>query len=374
MAFLGAALKILQLIQKPQLRGAEIFASQLGNQLITLGHACTLVTLFEGEAHLPFQGEIVTLNRPLKKRLWDFTGWKQLADRIKQDQPDIIQANAGDTLKFAVLSKLVFGWKTPIIFRNANKMSDFIDSKPKYILNNFFLHRVAHVISVSEACSADLIDFFHFPQSRMDTVEIGIEATPASAFPEDLLPLKQRGPLWLNVGGLVPEKNQKGLLHIFAGILTQIPNARLLIIGQGRLEGELKQRAQALQLENAVHFLGTRTDVQAIMPHCEAFLLPSHIEGLPGVILEAMYARCPVVAYNVGGISEVVEHEVTGMLIPKDAGASFARAAVELYHNPPLKNQITEAAYHQVTTRFTNATIATRFESVYKKVNLKSQI
>ncbi len=65
-------MKILQFIQKPQLRGAEMFASQLSEQLLALGHECKMVTLFKGEASLPFSGEFIHLNRPMNKRLWDW--------------------------------------------------------------------------------------------------------------------------------------------------------------------------------------------------------------------------------------------------------------------------------------------------------------
>jgi hypothetical protein len=111
-------MKILQLIQRPQFRGAELFATQLGNGLINRGHECLLVTLFEGDADLPFTGRLIKLDRPGKKRFFDWDGWKALARIVAEEKPDLIQANAGDTLKFAVFSKLFFGWSTPVVFRN----------------------------------------------------------------------------------------------------------------------------------------------------------------------------------------------------------------------------------------------------------------
>ncbi len=128
-----------------------MFAVQLSNQLVALGHDCCVMAIFEGEARLPVAGKWISLNRPLAKRLWDRQGWKQLADQVKEQQPDIVQANAGDTLKFAVMSKVLFGWKAPIVFRNANMMSAFMDGRIKYRFNKFLLSRVAHVISVSES-------------------------------------------------------------------------------------------------------------------------------------------------------------------------------------------------------------------------------
>jgi hypothetical protein len=75
-------LKILQLIQKPQLRGAEMFASQLSNQLMQAGHEVHLISLVEGNASLPFEGNHIRLNRPLNKRFVDIQGWKAFAHNI----------------------------------------------------------------------------------------------------------------------------------------------------------------------------------------------------------------------------------------------------------------------------------------------------
>jgi glycosyltransferase involved in cell wall biosynthesis len=361
-------LKIFQLIQKPQLRGAEIFASQLSNHLAALGHQCKLIALFEGAAKLPFHGEFLQLNRPLSKRLWDLAGWKQLAELMKNEKPDIIQANAGDTLKFAVLSKVLFGWRTPIVFRNANKMSDFIDTRVKYWFNRSLLKQVDHVISVSEQCSIDLVEYFSYPESKVTTVEIGIETDKIGPFPEDMKVLSQQGPLLLNVAGMVPEKNQAGLLRIFSQLLRLIPNAQLLIVGTGKLESLLKMRSAELGIQAQVHFLGTRSDVRAIMTGCRAFLLPSLIEGLPAVILEAMAARCSVVAYDVGGIGEVVNHRQTGMLIAKGDEPGFVAAIAALLEDDALSLKINDSASELVNQKFTNTKIAIRFEAVYRKL------
>ena len=361
-------LKIYQLIQKPQLRGAEIFASQLSSHLMALGQQCILITIFEGDGELPFHGEIVHLNRPLGKRLLDFVGWKQLADVIKKDNPDLIQANAGDTLKFAVFSKLFFRWKTPIVFRNANKMSDFIDSKPKFWFNKFLLNRVAYVISVSESCSEDLVTFFSLPKKKVDTVEIGIELHPIGHMPVDLVSIFNRGPVLIHVASMVPEKNHHGLLRIFKMVIAKMVDVQLLVIGKGKLEAELKHYAHQLGIENQVHFLGSRTDVMEIMKFSKALLLPSKIEGLPGVILEAMYAHCPVVAYRVGGIGEVIDHNQTGLLTTKDDEESFAELVTTLLTNEELRKKLTLSGSHFAASKFDNRMIAKRFLEIYKRI------
>ena len=97
---------LFQIIQKPQKRGAEIFAAQLSEHFEKLGHTVILISLFEGVSELPFSGKKIQLNRPISKRWYDYVAWQQIARLVKEFKPDIIQCNAGDTLKFMILSKL----------------------------------------------------------------------------------------------------------------------------------------------------------------------------------------------------------------------------------------------------------------------------
>jgi glycosyltransferase involved in cell wall biosynthesis len=361
-------LKILQIIQKPQLRGAEMFASQLANHLKQRGHVCKLVTIFPGEATLPFQGEHIRLDRPLKNRLWDFKGWKHLAKIIEQEKPDVIQANAGDTLKFVVLSKLIFRWKTPIFYRNANKVSDFIKSRSKLIFNRFLVDRVHHVISVSELCRQDFMKIYGFPERRTTMLPIGIELVRIDkSLSTDVRQYFQNGKVVVNVASLVPEKNHEGLLRIAREIIREQPDVKFLILGDGKLRSLLQTRITAMGLERHVFLLGYRNDVLSIMANADAFVLPSRVEGLPGVILEAFYCEVPVVAYNVGGISEVVQNNKTGWLVEKDREQDFVVALKEALTHQEKVTLMKKQAYELAMKDFTNANLAALFEKAYKQ-------
>jgi L-malate glycosyltransferase len=357
--------KIIQLIQKPQLRGAELFACQLSNHLVDAGHEVLMIALMPGTTKLPFKGKLVVLGRSVSKRLIDIAGWKQLSNIIKTFNPDIIQANAGDTLKFSVSSKLFFRWKVPIVFRNANKVSDFITSTPKLLLNKFFVSRLSHVISVSELCRLDFIKTYSFPASKTTTGPIGIEQIPiTSSVPSDLAVLG-KGNVLVNVASLVPEKNHAGLLRIAKALMDRNIEFEILIIGDGRLRESIQQQIKTLGLENRVTLLGYRNDVLQIMKNAQALVMPSLIEGLPGVILEAFYCNLPVVANNVGGISEVVNSS-TGWLIEKNDERSFVNAVEEVFADRVKKDTRVENAFRLVNQNYTNKGIAQRFIKAYK--------
>ncbi|MFD2518545.1 glycosyltransferase [Salinimicrobium flavum] len=361
-------MKIINLIQKPQLRGAEIFACQLSNHLVDRGHDVIVVSIFPGDSKLPFKGEIIHLNRSVSKRLFDYGGWKLFNKIIEDFKPDIIQANAADTLKFAVSSKLLFKWDSKIIFRNANKMGDFIDSQMKWQLNKFYINRVDHVISVSKECEKDFIKTFKYSENLINTVEIGVEETAIDKLSNDLSDIFQRGPVLVHIGGFVPEKNHEGLLKIFARVKEEYPEIQLVLLGKGKLEIPIKNMVNQIKFGDDVHFLGHRLDVLEILKSSRAFLLPSFIEGLPGVILEAMYCKTPVVAYDVGGISEVVKPEETGWLIEKGDEDGFVRAIHEVLNSHSENESRINAAKRLIHHKFLNSKIAERFEAVYEKV------
>lgn len=361
-------MRILQLVQKPQLRGAEIFACQLSNHLVTNGHKVIVVSIFNGDSKLPFKGENINLNRPLSKRFLDIKGWNKFNSIIKEFKPDIIQANAADTLKFAVSSKLLFSWETPIIFRNANKMGDFIDSKLKWNLNNFYLSKVNYVISVSKECEKDLISTFKYPEQKIRTIEIGVEESQLVEIPIDLSSIFQKGPVISHIGGFVPEKNHEASLRIFKNLILEFPQAQLILMGKGKLEKKIKDLATSFEIENNVHFLGYRNDVLDILNHSDAFVLPSLIEGLPAVILEAMYCMAPVVAYDVGGISEIVINNKTGWLVARNDEESFSKSLKEILNNRDGVISIKENAKKMVSQKFSNKKIALRFERCYNEI------
>lgn len=82
-----------------------MFASQLSTHLLERGHEVRLVSLLQGESLLPFNGKHIQLNRPLSRRFFDEEGWKSLDQLIKEFKPDVVQANAGDTLKLTLFKK-----------------------------------------------------------------------------------------------------------------------------------------------------------------------------------------------------------------------------------------------------------------------------
>ncbi len=355
-------MKILHLIQKPQNRGAEMFTCQLSNHLVELGHEVKIVALFEGEAALPFHEAITSLNASSNNRFFDIAAWKRLAGIIKEFNPDIIQANAGDTLKYAVFSKIFFGWKNPIISRNASEVGRYLKSSIQKSLNSFFYKNAAHVISVSQASEKDILNHFSFLSGKTEVIPVGLETISKieeiSLKPEGLKHI-------VHVGGFSFEKNHSGLLKIFCEVLNLNPGVHLHLVGDGPLKSKIEEEINKLGLTNFITFYGFVNNPLSYIKAADILVLPSIIEGLPGVLLEAMFCKTPVIAYNVGGISEIVSSQ-TGSLIEKGDEAGFVKAVLETLENP--NSGKIEAAHRMVVKEHMNKEIALRFVEVYEAV------
>ncbi|SKB36830.1 Glycosyltransferase involved in cell wall bisynthesis [Salegentibacter holothuriorum] len=352
-------MKILQLIQKPQNRGAETFTCQLSKHLIQLGHEVQIIAIFSGKSKLDWDAEIKDIDGTASNRFLDYKAWKNLTKFIKDFQPDIIQANAGDTLKYAILSKKLFGWSTPIIVRNASEVGQYLKSGVQKKLNHFLYKNVSRVLSVSQASKKDIIHLFPFLRERTFVLPVGLE----SKIPKTIKLMPQEVKHIVHIGGFSFEKNHKGLLEIFQLVIQDEPYLHLHLVGDGPLRWEIETLVKEKGLQDSITFHGFVNNPLDFCKAADVLILPSIIEGLPGVLLEAMYCKTPVVAYNVGGIGEIV-NEQTGYLIKKGDKNSFKKAILKVLANKP-EHKI-ENAYKMVKESYMNSKIALEFEAVYK--------
>lgn len=351
-------MKILHLIHKSQNRGAETFACQLAGHQLKNGNDVKIIAIYPGNADLPWFDTIENLHGK-EKSFMDWKAWRNLAMEIKKFQPDIIQTNSGDTLKYAVFSKKLFGWKNPIIFRNASQVGRYLKSPLQKRLNSFFYKHVEFVISVSRASEKDIINHFPFLSGKTKVIPVGLEPV-SNIIQIDLKPYNSRH--IIHVGGFTFEKNHFGLLKIFQSVLKSIPNVHLHLVGDGPLKAEIEQELKEKNLINNVTLYGFVSNPLSYIKAGDVLVLPSIIEGLPGTLLEAMMCKTPVVANNVGGISEIVTTK-TGNLVEKNNEDEFVKAVLKTLKKP--NNVQIGAAHEMVVKDFMNKEIAVKFLELY---------
>jgi glycosyltransferase involved in cell wall biosynthesis len=137
-------------------------------------------------------------------------------------------------------------------------------------------------------------------------------------------------PTIIVVAKLMEQKGHAVLLDALPAIRAQVPDVKVLFVGEGELRADLEERIRSSGLDGVVRTLGDRADVADLLAASEMFVLPSRWEGLPMALLEAMAAGRPVVASAVSGTREVVEDGVSGLLVPPGDPAALARAVVRV--------------------------------------------
>ena len=180
-----------------------------------------------------------------------------------------------------------------------------------------------------------------------------------------------RGPVLLCVGAFYHRKRVYNLFHALKRIRTVIPDTRLLIIGSGRgYDERYKRYCRQLGLDNSVLFLG-RVDNRQLRDYynlADIIIIPSSYEGMPIVLLEAMACARAVVATNVSGHPDVIEHGRNGILVPKDNIEALSRHITELLRNPSLRESIGRQARSDMERHFNWNRIGIRYLNLFEEV------
>lgn len=170
----------------------------------------------------------------------------------------------------------------------------------------------------------------------------------------------------LAIGRLDPQKGYYDLLTAFALIAARHERAHLVIIGDGPLRGGLEARRADLGLTARVHFPGRRDDVPGLLAACDVFVLASHWEGMPNVVLEAMAAGRPIVATRVEGVAELLSDRESGLLVPHSEPALLGRALERLLDEPGLARHFGKCAQSVVNKSFAESVPAIATSDLYR--------
>jgi len=170
-----------------------------------------------------------------------------------------------------------------------------------------------------------------------------------------------------HVSNFRPLKRVEDVVLIFAAVRAEIPS-RLDLVGEGPERLRIEALVASLGLLEYVRFLGERGDLVTVLQQSDLFLLPSQTESFGLAALEAMACGVPVVASDVGGISEVVVDGETGFLAAVGDVAGMARHARRLLTDEDLRRRMSHAARHLAETQFRLTPAVDRYEAVYRRV------
>ena len=347
----------------------QVLLTVLG--LRSLGHRAMLVAHPAGELRQRAkEGHDVIGLAPATEM--DLSAAWRLSRLLKRLKPDIVHAHDphGVAMAALALSMSTQLAKPPLV---ASRRVDF--HMKGNALSRWKYRQVGCFICASEAIRQMLVAD-GVPPAYAVTVHEGIDlGHVAAAPPADLhadLWLPHHAPIVGNVAALVPHKGQRHLVEAAAIVVTQVPDARFVIAGEGELRAALERQIKERRLEKHVFLAGFRPDILSVHKGFDIFVMSSVTEGLGTSLLDAMACGKPVVATTAGGIPEVVADGETGLLVPPRDDAALAAAIIRLLKDSPLRAAMGAAGERRVRERFSSERMVQDTLDVYRRVCMRT--
>jgi len=180
--------------------------------------------------------------------------------------------------------------------------------------------------------------------------------------------IREEAPVVGMVSKLWEGKGHTILIQAFEGLKQEIPEAVLVIVGEGYLRDELSDLVDRLGLKGSVLFTGFQMDVRRIIAIFDVAVLPSFFEGMGRVILEAMAMGKPVVASSVGGIPDLVHHGETGLLVTPGSVSELKSGLLTLIRNKALAKEMGKEGRKRISEEFSAGRMAQSIEKLYREL------
>ena len=184
----------------------------------------------------------------------------------------------------------------------------------------------------------------------------------------DELRIGRDAPLVGIIGLLNERKGHRTLFQAMEGLRREIPEIRLLVVGEGKIEAEMMRLAEQLGIGQYVLFMGLRRDIPEILAALDVLALPSSREGFGYVLVEAMAAEKPVVATNVSSIPEIVMDGVTGILVPPGKPDALRQAIHRLLNDRGLARSMGAAGRRRAEEKFSIARMLDEVEGLFERI------
>ncbi|MCX5697976.1 MAG: glycosyltransferase family 4 protein [Candidatus Omnitrophica bacterium] len=229
-------------------------------------------------------------------------------------------------------------------------------------------------IAISAQVKEHLMRDFNVPQENIEVIHNGIDVEKFARLSHQSSAVRFQikkdlglgeGPVVGIIARLSEVKGHTYLIQAMRIVREQVPDAQLLIGGEGKLEKELRAQASDLGLEKNIFFFPNTTDTRKLLSAMDVFVLPSLHEGLGLALMEAMAAAVAVVGSDIGGIKSLIQHRHSGLLAaPGDVGA-LAGAIVELLKDPQKRKLFAESARDLIARDFSQEEMVFKTEEAY---------
>ena len=286
-----------------------------------------------------------------------------LSRHLRQNQVQV--AHAFDFYVNLTLIPAARMARVPVVIGSHRQLGDVMT--PAQFKAQSVAFRWCDAVLCNSQAAADRLAAAGLPRDRLAVIG---NALPAASF-QAVAPALARRPGVLRVGMVARMnahyKNHAGFLRIAAEIHQRMPETEFLLVGDGPLRPELERKAAALGLGERAIFLGDRRDIPAVLASMDVAVLTSNSESLSNVIIEAMAASLPVVAYNVGGNAELI-NEQRGALVAAGNEHEFAIAILRLLSDAGLRGRQGRTSRQFAEENFGVDRVRRQYEDLYTRL------
>ncbi|MBX9789759.1 MAG: glycosyltransferase [Pirellulales bacterium] len=302
---------------------------------------------------------------------------RRLGAHLRREGIDLVHAHQY-TPFFYVVAARHFHRRPPILFTEHGRWFPDFPRPKRMLFNRLFMGSRDRAVGVGEAVRRALVDNEGLPPDRVSVIYNGVDLAPYRACLSDRQGIRTRVRADLGVSEselvlaqiarLDDLKDHATAVRAMSRIAAAVPSSLLLIVGDGPERAIIQKLIGELGVGRNVRLIGTRCDVPEILQAADLFLLSSKSEGIPLTVIEAMAAKLPVVATDVGGLSEIVVPGVTGWLMPAGNDAALAAAAIELLQNASQRAAFGEQGFARACERFDENRMHREYQALYAEL------
>ncbi len=295
----------------------------------------------------------------------------RLIQAIRREKIDILHCHAHKPTFYGILA----GWLCPrlAVLGHVHGLNRSAGLNRK-LTNWLLFHRINRLVPVADAVKRDILaDNWALPESKVTVLENSIDydrfagdATPADQARQKMN-IPQDAFVFGAVGRLDPTKGVPYLIDAFARVHRDLPQARLVLLGEGRFRAEYEKQVADLGLGDCVHFLGHQPNIPQLLRGLDVFVMASVAEGMPRGILEAMASGVPCVATGVGGIPEILGDGRYGLLARPADPDSLAQALLSMARMPiDRRSELAAAARTRAWDVYSHTVVREKLRAIYE--------